>query len=80
MSIYHFLACMDCKEYCDGSTTSGDHQLIDSDVTLSPFIDWHANCKEIKILHEDHDFIHLRETVRWTKENINSLLERKFPL
>ena len=81
MSIYHYLACIPCKEYCDGSTssTSQNNRLIDSEFTLSPFIDWHAGCKEIKIIHEDDRYLDTPGIVRWTRDNIETLRTRNFP-
>jgi hypothetical protein len=86
MSTYHYLLCVKCKEYCDGSTSNGDKKLIDSDLTISPFINFHAYCGNIKIINEQDPILEMDDDdplnpyLRWTEENYKELENREMKL
>ncbi len=49
MSTYYYAVCEDCREYCDAASSGGDHLLVDSPSTLSPFIACHGDCHNFRI-------------------------------
>jgi len=90
MSTYYYLVCDDCKEACHGATSSGKYggsELIDSDVTLYPFITTHAHHK-IRILNEESYYEEITSDemendrnlpksefyLEWSKDNIEKMV------
>jgi hypothetical protein len=77
MSTYYYLSCEKHKEYCDAASTGGFAErkcgLIDSDVTLSPFIVIHAYCGPLVVLNDESD--ELETYKRWTRYNVKELFE-----
>jgi hypothetical protein len=69
MSIYYYLVCDDCKEYCNGASTSGGigSPLIDANITVWPFMITHVH-HNIKIIDDVVDDIE-EDCVEWTKDN-----------
>ena len=77
MSTYYFIVCDKHKEITDAAsrTAGGYCPLVDSNVTLVPFIITHHGCP-VRIVSEHEDDAYSDDFEEWTKENVDEMYGR----
>lgn len=71
MSVYVFLGCSLCREWCDAATLTGK-PLSHSEVTLCPFISYHGLHNHLVTFFDDTP----DGWLEWTRFNCDELFER----
>jgi hypothetical protein len=79
MSTYYTLKCLHCGETCHAASASGSSglagHLVDSNVTLLPFLVWHAGHPLMSV--SEHDGRYPAGIPDWTAANVEQMAARE---